>query len=111
MTHLEGDSGIPGGSGLVTDLLGPQASEVAAPYLNQTSRPSSPAGMSSAVKELIQRQETYIEQLEKEAAFCRDQLSNILLQVKQVLVANSNEAAEDKAKKEEIMNMLRTVPG
>ena len=84
MTHLEGDSGIPGGSG--TELLHPQVSLVASPYLNQTSRPSSPAGMSSAVKELIQRQETYIEQLEKEAAFCRDQLSNILLQVKQVLL-------------------------
>ena len=61
----------------------------------------------SAVKELIQRLETYIEQLEKEASFCRDQLSNILLQVKQVLVANSNEASEDKAKKEEMMNMLK----
>ena len=65
--------------------------------------------MSSAVKELIQRQETYIEQLEKEAAFCRDQLSNILLQVKQVLVANSNEAAEDNAKKEEMMKMLKNL--
>ena len=65
--------------------------------------------MNLAVKQLIQRQETYIEQLEKEAAFCRDQLSNILMQVKNILIENSNEAAEDKAKKEEMLNMLRSL--
>ena len=72
LTNMEGDSWIPGGSGPGTDLLGPQASLVAAPYHHQATRPSSPAEMSSAVKELLQRQETYIEQLEKDAAFCKD---------------------------------------
>merc|ERR1711892_632461 len=109
LTNMEGDSGIPGGSGPGTDLLGHQASMVAAPYHHQATRPSSPAGMSSAVKELIQRQETYIEQLEKDAAFCKDQLSNVLTQVKQVLVANSNEANEDKAKKEEMVKILKNL--
>lgn len=106
LTHLEGDSGLPGGSGPGTDILGYHASP---PSVKHLSRPGSPVGMSPAVKELVQRQEIYISQLEKEAAFCRDQLSNILLQVKQVLVANSNEAADDKAKKEEMMKMLKSL--
>ena len=63
--------------------------------------------LSSSVKELIQRQETYIEQLEKEAVFCRDKLSNILLQVKQVKGRN-DENAEKLGSRSEVK---RTVPG
>ena len=74
--------------------------------LHQASRPPSPSSMSPAVKELIQRQEIYIEQLEREAAFCKEQLSTILTQVKDVLIANSN---EDQAKKEEIVNLIKNI--
>ena len=79
-----------------------------ASYLNlhQAPRPPSPSSMSPAVKELIQRQEIYIEQLEREAAFCKEQLSTILTQVKDVLIANSN---EDQAKKEEIVNLIKNI--
>ena len=79
-----------------------------ASYLNlhQAPRPPSPSSMSPVVKELIQRQEIYIEQLEREAAFCKEQLSTILTQVKDVLIANSN---EDQAKKEEIVNLIKNI--
>ena len=59
-----------------------------------------------AVKELIQRQELYIEQLEREAAFCKDQLATILTQVKDVLVSNT---AEDKTKRQEMFNLIKSI--
>ena len=67
-------------------------------------RSSSP--MSPAVKELIQRQEGYIHQLEREAAFCKHQLATILTQVKDVLIANSN---DDKAKKDDMIGLIKNI--
>ena len=67
-------------------------------------RSSSP--MSPAVKELIQRQESYINQLEREAAFCKHQLATILTQVKDVLIANSQ---DDKTKKDEMFGLIKNI--
>ena len=52
-------------------------------HINFISHPTSPRAPSPspAIKELLHRQEIYIEQLEKEASFCKEQLSTILTQV------------------------------
>ena len=62
--------------------------------------------MSPAVKELLHRQEGYIAQLEREAAFCKHQLATILTQVKEVLIANSQ---EDKTKKEDMVGLIKNI--
>merc|ERR1711915_177115 len=91
---------------LDTEQRGVDRPSTTTPRLQRLAGPESPS-RSPAVRELLQRQELYIEQLEKENAFCNDQLSKILLQVKQVLVANSNEAAEEKSKKDELIELLK----
>ena len=63
-------------------------------------------GRSGAVRELVQRQELYIRQLEREAAFCKQQLATVLAQVKQVLVSNSQ---DDAARKEEMLALVRNI--
>ena len=68
--------------------------------------PRSPSPTSPSVRELIQRQEGYIQQLEREAAFCKKQLAVILTQVKDVLIANSQ---DDKSKKEDIVGLIRAI--
>ena len=63
-------------------------------------------GRSGAVRELVQRQELYIRQLEREAAFCKQQLATVLAQVKQVLISNSQ---DDAARKEEMLALVRNI--
>ena len=78
----------------------------ASSHINQSPRAASPSQLSPAVRDLIHRQEIYIEQLEKEAAFCKEQLATILTQVKDVLISNGN---EDKLKKQEMFNLIKTI--
>ena len=54
----------------------------------------------------MQRQELYIRQLEREAAFCKQQLATVLAQVKQVLISNSQ---DDAARKEEMLALVRNI--
>ena len=63
-----------------------------------------PASPHSAVKQLVDRQEAYIGQLEREAAFCRDQLGQVLSQVREVLVAQGGQGEEAR---EELLTRLR----
>ena len=69
-------------------------------------RADSPVQTSPAVRELLHRQELYIDQLEREATFCKDQLSTILAQVRDVLVTNTN---EDQSKREEMMQLIKNI--
>ena len=68
--------------------------------------PGSPGQTSPAVKELLHRQEVYIHQLEREATFCKDQLSTVLAQVRDVLLTNST---EDQGKNEEMMELIKNI--
>ena len=70
------------------------------------SRPASPSNLSPAVRELVHRQEVYIEQLEREAAFCKDQLSTILGQVRDVLVTNTS---QEQTNKEEMLQLIKNI--
>ena len=70
------------------------------------SRAVSPANLSPAVRELVHRQEVYIEQLEREAAFCKDQLSTILGQVRDVLVTNTS---QEQTNKEEMLQLIKNI--
>ena len=64
-------------------------------------RPASPA-----VRELVSRQEVYIEQLEREAAFCKEQLSTILGQVRDVLLTNTS---QEQTNKEEMLQLIKNI--
>ena len=75
-------------------------------HINLQSGPASPAHLSPAVRELVQRQEGYIDQLEREAAFCKDQLSTLLAQVRDVLVTNTS---QDMTNKEEMFQLIRNI--
>ena len=59
---------------------------------------------------LLQRQEAYIAQLEKETTFCRDQLSYVLRHVKDVLREQETQSRSDDVHKA-ISNIFTTING
>lgn len=59
---------------------------------------------------LLQRQEAYIAQLEKETSFCRDQLSYVLRHVKDVLREKETQSRSDDVHKA-ISNIFATING
>ena len=59
---------------------------------------------------LLQRQEAYIAQLEKETSFCRDQLSYVLKHVKDVLREQETQSRSDDVHKA-ISNIFTTING
>jgi serologically defined colon cancer antigen 8 len=52
----------------------------------------------------IQKQEEYIEQLERESSYCRDELNNLLGKVKEVI--SENESLHDKQKNQLISSVM-----
>nr|CAD7430227.1 unnamed protein product [Timema monikensis] len=70
------------------------------PHGEVTDAPTKPEGAAQPPTELmafIERQEEYIEQLEKESQFCREELSHLLGKVKEVISENEGLHEKEKA--------------
>ncbi|CAO1313019.1 unnamed protein product [Diamesa hyperborea] len=95
-THSTASSYIHKPMMMSQSLQVPMSSNI---YSHTPSEALVPVGNSQPPSELlnfIEKQETYIEQLEKESDFCRDELSCLLTKVKDVI--SENETLTDKAK-------------
>ncbi|CAH0598712.1 unnamed protein product [Chrysodeixis includens] len=68
----------------------PPAAHTAAPPPTTTASGDVTGGTNPDVVNFIQKQEEYIEQLERESQYCRDELNNLLGKVKEVISENEN---------------------